>query len=451
MDGIRSPVHDIVNSLWRSLESLGAIIKPRDAERWGFAIHAALSAAGREFHNHEHVIELLSDAGPIESVAALYHDAVYIQVDHGPPRAMQQELAGLFDIAVGTYGGWRLRPEAQDLTPEVLHIFGRKAGDVLTPHTGLNELASAIVAWRHLHGVLSRSQIIGIVAAIEQTIPFRIDPATTLHARLLSLPATVALTETEIVETMRSAVRVGNLDVANFASPSAAEFLDNTWKLLPESNPSLHLPMVYSVVDYRVALHRMEEFLAHLEPERVFHGWGDEPAPATLTSLQSRARSNLKIAVEYLRAKLFAVAFIEAITEATGGDVPLDYFMGGIKSLLRPQVRRIESFFPPYQPPATLSAVGALLVHGRASDSSFDIAPSPVAAYLYSTMGDADMQRGFSIACDMWANRLTSQQFLQQFAPWSVAIARAASHLLDTRSEDLKTLAVTLETSLRSG
>ncbi len=444
MDAIRSPVHDIVNSLWRALQALGATVKPRDAERWGFAIHAALSAAGREFHNHDHVIEILADAGPIESVAALYHDAVYIQVDQGPPKAMQHDLAGLFDVVAGPHGGWRVREDALMLTPEVLQIFGRRVGDVLTPITGLNELASAMVAWRHLHNVLTRLQIISIVAAIEQTIPFRQAPVEQLRARLQTLLAP-ELSTNELDEIVKCAVRVGNLDVANFSSASTAEFLENTWKLLPESNPSLHFPMVYSVVDYRIALHRMEEFLSQLDPARVFHSWLDEPAPATLALLHQRARNNLHISVEYLRAKLFAIAFIEAIAEATGGDVPLDYFMGGIKSLLRPQVRRIESFFPSHPPPTKLSPVGELLIHGRGAESSFDIAPSPVAGFLYATVGEAEMQRGFLRAREMWANRLSPAEFLRCFAPAAAAIAHAASNLLDTRQLELQQLARELQ------
>ena len=53
----RSPVHEIVNALWRALHELGAKDDIGDIERWAFSIHAALSAAGREFHNHDHVIE----------------------------------------------------------------------------------------------------------------------------------------------------------------------------------------------------------------------------------------------------------------------------------------------------------------------------------------------------------------------------------------------------------
>ena len=88
----RSPVHEIVYALWNALHALGTSAETTDIERWGFSVHAALSAAGREFHNHDHVVDLLDDGDPLEVIAALYHDAVYIQVDQGPPRSMRDEL-----------------------------------------------------------------------------------------------------------------------------------------------------------------------------------------------------------------------------------------------------------------------------------------------------------------------------------------------------------------------
>ena len=87
--GARSPVHEIVNALWRALHDLGSDAKLGDIERWGFSIHAALSSPGREYHNHDHVVDLISEGDPLEVIAALYHDAVYIQVDQGPPHSMK--------------------------------------------------------------------------------------------------------------------------------------------------------------------------------------------------------------------------------------------------------------------------------------------------------------------------------------------------------------------------
>src|SRR3954469_9524245 len=106
---LRSPVHDIVNALWRALHELGSNVDTDDIERWGFSIHAALSAAGREFHNHDHVIELAREGDTIEIIAALYHDAVYIQVDQGPPRTLRNEVDR---VLLAGPDGWRVLPNA---------------------------------------------------------------------------------------------------------------------------------------------------------------------------------------------------------------------------------------------------------------------------------------------------------------------------------------------------
>src|ERR1700685_2994342 len=184
----RSPVHEIVNALWRALHDLGSPPDPNDVEVCGFSIHAALSAAGREFHNHDHVIEIARQGDPIEVIAALYHDAVYIQVDQGPPRTMQVQIDRVLEQG-HIDAGWRVLPPAADaeVSADVLAVFGRKAGDVVTSTTGLNEFASAIVAAHQLELALDRHQRIALAACIEQTIPFRVDPVTELHDRLQAL------------------------------------------------------------------------------------------------------------------------------------------------------------------------------------------------------------------------------------------------------------------------
>src|SRR5258708_996408 len=103
----RSPVHELVDALWRALHELGSPATTPDIERWAFSIHGALSAHGREYHNHDHVIEIASAGDPLEVIAALYHDAVYIQVDHDAPRSMKAELDGVLATAPD---GWRILP-----------------------------------------------------------------------------------------------------------------------------------------------------------------------------------------------------------------------------------------------------------------------------------------------------------------------------------------------------
>jgi len=437
----RSPVHEIVNALWRALHDLGSPATTGDIERWGFSIHAALSAAGREFHNHDHVIDLVTESDPLEIIAALYHDAVYIQVDQGPPRSMRDELSSV--LAQGA-DGWRVLPSAAaSVTGDVLHVFGRRVGEVVAATTGLNELASALVASIQLEHALSREQRIVIAACIEQTIPFRIDPVPELHRRLAELGLTGAALEAAI----RGAVRVGNRDVENFADNDAARFLDNTWKLLPESNPALHAPMVYTVRDYRAALLKMEGFLAWLPAERVFHTWDDEPRPEVHARRVARATGNLELAVRYLRAKLYSIGLVEAIAEVTGGDVPVDYFMGGIKSAQRPEMKTIEQFLPVLPDAADLDPpLHRLLAEGRASESSFDTGPSPLGAFLHAAVGDRAVMMGVELAKRWWGGAGDASAFLaSQPRPPIAAIARAAANIIDTRRDRLFALAERLE------
>lgn len=440
----RSPVHEIVNALWRALHDLKSPAETPQIERWGFSIHAALSAAGREFHNHDHVIEIAREGDPLEVISALYHDAVYIQVDQGPPRSMRSEMDR---VLVYTEGGCRILPAAGDteVTSDVLAVFGRKAGEVVSATMGLNELASGIVACIQLEHALDRHQRIAIAACIEQTIPFRVDPVTELRDRLVGL----GLSDDRLDDTLRRAVRVGNRDVENFADNDAARFLDNTWKLLPESNPALHSPMVYTVRDYRIALQKMEGFLGWLPAERVFHTWGDEPKPEIHARRVARTTGNLQLAVRYLRAKLYSIALVEAIADVTGGDVPLDYFMGGMKAVRGPDMKRIEQFLPT---PLVGSAADLdpplqrLLSEGRASESSFDTRPSPVGAFLHATVGEAAVMKGVEHAKRWWAGASDAGAFLaSQPAKPVAAIARAAAHIIDTRRDRLFAVAERLD------
>lgn len=440
----RSPVHDIVNALWRALHTLGSRVETTEIERWGFSIHAALSATGREFHNHDHVIQIAkASEDPLEVIAALYHDAVYIQVDNGPPRSMRAEMERAL---VAADGGWRVPASAgeHETTADVLAVFGRRVGDLVTPTTGLNELASAFVGCIQMENALDRHQRIAIAACIEQTIPFRADPVSELRDRLVGL----GLAGADLDGTLCRAVRVGNRDVENFADNEPARFLDNTWKLLPESNPALHHPMVYTVRDYRIALQKMESFLAQLPAERVFHAWGDEPAPQVHARRVARTTGNLQLAVRYLRAKLYSIALVEALAELTGGDVPLDYFMGGAKTVGRSDARRIENYLPYLGSASNLDPpLQRLLAEGRASESSFDTKPSPVGAFLHSTVGEATVMKGVEMAKRWWAGAGDASTFIAgQPAQPVAAIARAAANIIETRRDRLFALAERLET-----
>ncbi len=438
----RSPCHQIIETFAHALKGLGAEAPPLDVERWGFTVHRALSSRTREFHRHEHVLELLEGADPLATLAALYHDLVYVNVDHAVP-GRPGELVAPF--LAHEPSGWRLLPAAEqdEVVRDVLAVFGRRPGDVLDTVDGLNELLSAVVAVKELERVLTREHRLGLAAAIEATIPFREDVGSALEERL----ARLGLTEEQVADFVRRAVRLANEDVGNFADGDPARFLDNTWKLLPETNPALQTASSYGVRDYRVALMKMEAFLSRLSAGRIFHGWKGEPAQEELDRRMDAARKNLELGVRYLKCKLYSIAVVEALCVETGGDVPLDYFMGGLADPSGPPMKRIERFLPtlPSADPPLERVMKRLLEGGRANTSSFDTRPSPLAAFLTNAIGEPGVVAGVEDARLFWAGKASPWDFLVKQPSEPVqGIAEAAAHIADTRRGALVDIAARL-------
>lgn len=434
----RSPVQLIVETFTQALGALGAKATPLDIERWAFTVHRAMASHTRLFHTHEHVLDLVDPGDPLGTLAALFHDLVYVHVDNdisGRPGAL---LAPLLRREAA---GWRVLEgaEADEVTRDVLRVFARQAGALLTPFDGLNELASALVAAKELQGVLTRAQRLSVAACIEATIPFREHPAEDLVSRLeaqgLALDA--------VHELVARAMRLANDDVANFAEADAAHFLDNTWKLLPETNPSLQLPTVYGVREYRVALMRMEGFLSKLPADRIFHAWRDEPLIEVHQRRVETARRNIALAVRYLRAKLFSIAVVEALSEESGGDMPLDYFMGGLPEPGGPLMDRLENHLQPVLPGVPVDEeLQRLLDSGRAGESDFDLSGSPLASFLTHALGEARVLAGVEQARAWWDGRGSAADFLaRQPAEVIARIAEAAARIASTRAEPLRALA----------
>lgn len=435
----RSPVHRIIDALHGAVEALGLGVPPLFVERWGVAVHQALSSRAREFHTHQHVLDLIVDADPIETIAALYHDIVYVQVDLGVPPHYAEILEPLISREPE---GWRILPHA-DIDPTaklVMGVFGHHAGQVLTPYNGLNELASGLVAAKEMEGVFSNEQQLALAACIEATIPFRPADKLVLDARLAAL----GVPEVDRTVMVRRATRLANNDVGNFAEKDAARFLDNTWKLLPETNPTLHTANTYTVHEYRVALLKMEGFLATLAPERVFRMQAGEPSPEEHKRRVEAARRNMALAVRYMRTKLYSTAVIEALAYETGGDAPIDLFMGGIGESNGERMRRIEQFLPPLGTPAEPVdlVLQGLLDGGRLNASAFDLSPSPIASFLHVTLGERVVMEGLAQARAWWDGKSTARAFLDsQPTHTTAAIARAAANIADTRRELLEAVA----------
>jgi hypothetical protein len=445
-----SALQRLVRRFVAAFRELGHEASSAQFEEWSVLIHECMSGRGRRFHTVEHVFDISSGAPPLETLAILFHDAVYCQVDDGLPPRLQELLHDAVEIQDGpTYIMKPIAPE-QTHTVMVARIFGFTAGQTLSPYAGLNEYLSAVLAVRSLHGALPPRLLGEIAVCIEATIPFRgnetNDPSLALAERLTSSNEefSLGMSPEQQEEAISCAVKVANRDVGNFASEDARWFLDNTWKLLPETNNSLRGQRLYTISEYRSAMSKMEGFLGFLDPGCVFRQFRNEPTDEVYHQMRVRAEANILLGARYLRAKLLAASLLEALAYRTGGDAPISLFMGDLP-IDQPTIR-LESYLPPkpgHQATDIDEQVLDLLEKGRANDSGFDMKHSPLAAYLYLRVGQAECDRLSKVAKEsLAAAEDPGLTYLEALPADAVRmVAEACTHLATTRAERLRAIA----------
>ncbi|MBI5549220.1 MAG: hypothetical protein HY901_35495 [Deltaproteobacteria bacterium] len=431
-----------------ALRNLAASPTPEQLEALAVLVHETMSGRGRSFHCLKHVFDLATGPDPHLALGAAFHDTVYLQVDGGLSPRVEQLLGGAFE-----HRGEQVfltEPGPDRLRAMVLALFGIAPGDPVAPTAGLNELLSALLAVRALHGLLPVKDLVRVAASVEATVPFR-GPAAPEQQRerlaSLSKAMGLALSTEELDAMVLTGVDLANKDVANFALTDPALFLDNTWALLPETNWSLRMRSVYSVREYRGAMLRMASFLSALDPARIFRSYRGWPAPSAIDELQGLARRNLRISAHYLGAKLLAACSLDALATLSGGDAPVAMLMGELPSEAGEPLR-MEHFLPPLEAPAEADPeVWRLLAEGRAHHTGFDLRNAPLAAHLYSKIGAAGSNRMVEACRAYCEGKTTPTQLLKATltAPVAATVARACARVAFFRTERLEAVARMLE------
>ncbi|MBN1774747.1 MAG: hypothetical protein JXB32_26045 [Deltaproteobacteria bacterium] len=448
----------LVERLDGALRALGCEAEPAAVESWGALIREAMQGKARTFHTVEHLEEISQDAGPVETLAILFHDLVYVQVDRGVHETIANMVASAADHCGGRLTARAFDPAQDRPGALVALVFGVEPGRELTPATGLNEYFSALVAARLTATVLWDRDVARVVACIEATIPFRPadehgdSPLDRLAVRLARANRELALglTDEEVAAAVDVAAEVSHRDLGNFADPDPACFLDHTWRLLPESHEELRRSRSYTIRQYRVSLQQSEAFLAGLDPERIFSAVRGRERDPRLLEWRGRAARNLDVGVRYLRVKLFGTALLEALAEATGGDAAMGLFMGDLPNPER-SAPRLEEQLPavpeerqaPHDP-----VVRGLLLYGRAGETAFDLKTSPLSAHLYVRLGEAAVLAGAARARELFAGRLDPAAFLAGADAACVAdVAEAAARTAHPRERLLLELAARFRTA----
>jgi hypothetical protein len=425
---------------------LGAEVPSHDVEVLAMLIHDSMEQGRRVYHTSDHVFSMCQGMNARQTLATLFHDVVYFQLDGGFPRRASGVLKRVARSGGKTVALRQIDAEDKGLLA-CATLFGFQPGQQLPLYGGLNEFLSAVVAERSLQPWLKTADVIAILACIEATVPFRAaghdgrEPAEVLvdRVRQVAQLLNVSLQDAEIDAMVRDAVALGNRDVESFAAPDPAVFLSNTWQLIEESNAPLAAVGVYSVREYRSALTRMESFLATLDPDHIFHRYRGLPSETEFAAMQAQARLNIAFAGSYLGAKITTMAVIEALAVATGGDCPVSMLLGDIHGPDGDAPARVERYLPPVTASAPVDArLLSVLERGRPKESGSDLTVSPLTAFVYRSLGEEGAARARQQATRMFNRKISARDFLATLDRTMVRnVTRACAEIAVSRRETL--------------
>jgi hypothetical protein len=431
-----------------AFEALGAEAPGEQIEELAILVHQAMATPARHYHTLEHVFKFLDPADPILNLTALFHDIIYHQVDMGFLPAIWETISPYVEARDGELFIASHLPPDDRLLWFTLDLFELEPDQSLTSSAALSEFLSAVVMIKKLAGLVPEKDLLRMVICIETTVPFRKRPAhdacylNLLEGRLVDICARrqIPLPQDEIEAALKFAAVFANKDIDSFAEGDPGKFLDSTWKLLPETNVALRSRATYTVRDFRQALQKMETFLNSLDPDNIFSCYRGSPPPEVFELMMARAHQNLGIAREYLQLKWLAMAVVEALAEASGGDAPLSLFMGDMPKG-SDKALNFDDLLPEVELPGWVdpdAIMYKLLAVGRVSETSFDVKNSPLALLLYTSLPPSKIAVLLAQAQEMFAGRLRPEDLLAQIdRRVVVAVAKAAAAMAPTRREKL--------------
>ncbi len=399
-------------------------VKPEKLAEIAELIVQPMTGPWRYFHTPNHIFEVGGSQDAIEVLAALFHDLVYVQVDHSVNFNLSYYIAPYIQERQGKLKIRKKNELPNDQTFEmVTSIFGVVAGQVLLPFGGQNEFMSAVVAAKVMETFLTPKHLFKIIACIEASIPFQpiskdgLTATEILYQRLkeTNTKLNINLSDGELYETVKKSVRLSNRDVSGFGSPSSI-FLDNTWNLLPETNHNLTNGNSYTVCEYRIALEKTEGFINHLNPYFIFRKFDGEPGDQTYQCWVEQAKKNIEVAKIYLASKIFTLAFIEALSMRLGLNIPLSTMLGELPSQGHIPAH-LEDFLPdihnPYQNKNNLeSEVLTLLADGRGQNAAYDMRNSPLSTFIVKYIGFDEVKKQRQRINDFFQNNISAEEFI---------------------------------------
>jgi len=132
-------IQTLIEIFTQVFQQLEIKITSDDLEDLAVTVHKAMTVQSRKYHSVEHVLGFRDPDNPIQTLAALYHDIVYYQVDMG----YSPEIGEVISPYIREVDGKILLNEDVPEDDRLFHItidtFGFTPGQVITPMGGLNE------------------------------------------------------------------------------------------------------------------------------------------------------------------------------------------------------------------------------------------------------------------------------------------------------------------------
>lgn len=330
-----SQITHVTNLLGEAFASLGVDVPAQELERISVFLNKSYGTKNRAFHNIKHALDVSLASGPLCLLAGLFHDVVYLQVDpldQEDLRKMLNPFELTHDLKVTLP-----KPHPSNLShwqQALYDIFDHSPGDIIDLQHGLNELLSAWIAILFLHKHLSAAELLQVMSCIEATIPFRGHRKNPSAIECLGFKIQravqtlkIKIEEDSLQTILIEATKISNHDVKGFAEKRSEKFIHNSWALLYEANPSLQ-SRYFTIKEYREPLRKIHKFLSELNPTQIFSSYLGLPSPREMQKLEMRAENNLATGRAYFKAKLMDLAVLESFAEISGGDCPLELFLG---------------------------------------------------------------------------------------------------------------------------
>ncbi|WP_373481409.1 hypothetical protein [Geminocystis sp.] len=407
--------------LTTAINELGFLVTDKKICEISELILESMTGKWRYFHSFEHILMVSKTGDSLITLAALFHDLVYLQIDNKISFHLTPYLNPFIIEKEGVLF-IKSNLDYQDNCAEiVLRIFDLHLGNKLSS-LNQNEFLSALIAAKILESFLPLSIITRIVTMIELTIPFRkiITGEKSIPHQLqqrlteVNQKFNLGLNNAEIILTISQAVKFANIDVGGFASANVYDFINNTWLLLAETNHDLIDTHKYTIKDYRFSLAKTTLFLNSLSPQLIFHQYNNQPNIVEFQELVNITRYNLTISKYYLATNLVSISLLEALCYRFQCDISLSFLFDFSHKYLS-----IMNFLPsskPYHPQNEIEKQVLILLDSEFDCSLYDSFKNTLfSSFIVRYLSFTEILNYQTKCYLFFDNQLDSEEFLRFF------------------------------------